>query len=320
MKHKYLLDLNDESNWLYTSGVRAPSGEMAEDMRVFIMPDMSGNRFYTMTDSAEHPIDYLMPFHQHHKGYETFFVDSGAMQLHIHGQQCRVEKGSVLHFQPFETHGMSFYEEVKYRGFFQGWNGIDYIPEMNLLEQYYPGVRARLAESGVMSGRDHHEVAYCEYEHVPVEDVRAVRRPERPLAKFVLDGVVAKMMVARWELGGLREVWRFEMEEGFHAESVDFPAFRQLYYVTGGEVLFKVCEDEFVAGPECMVDVPRLLPHSIKAKSNAVMYDVGGMSCWYNFLHDYTAAMKHAPEKLSDKEYIAGLKKRDNIHVRSFGF
>lgn len=317
MKHKYLIDLNDESNWLYTTYVLAPSGEKAEDMRVFIMPDVSGHRFYTMSDSAEHPIDYLMPLHQHHNGYETFFVDSGAMQLHMHGQQCRVEKGAILHFQPYETHGMSFYEEVKYRGFFQEWNGIDNIPEVALLEEYYPDARKQLAASGVVTDRDHYEVEFSEYEHTPVEDVRAVRLPERPLARFELGGVVAKMMVARWELGGKREVWRFEMDEGFYAESVDFPAFRQLYYVTGGEVEFRVCEDVFTAHSECMVDIPKFIPHSVRAKSNAVVHDVGGMACWYNFLHDYTAAARNNPAKFNNKNFIAGLKKRDNVHIDS---
>ena len=80
------------------------------------------------------------------------------------------------------------------------------------------------------------------------------------------------------------------------AETIDPPVFHQLNYITEGEVVINVCEDEFVAYPECIVDVPKLLPHGIKAKTSAVIYDLGGTASWYNFLNDYTTTLRYRPE------------------------
>ena len=322
MKHKYLIDFDDKSNWIYELNNDSPTGERIEDIRGYIQPDVSGNRFYSMTGNVWHPLpDFLTPFHMHYRGYETFFIKSGSLELHAIGQQCRVGPGSIIHYQPYQAHGLRFLEKLEARGFFQNYDMIDTSEATALMVEYEPEARKRLMEERKLfpQGRDICECETLEYEKVPVEEMRAVRLPDHPLAKFMLDGITMKMMIPRWELGGLREIWRFELKEGFHAETVEFPSIRHLFYMTEGEVAFKIYDDEFIAKGDCMIDIPKTIKFSITAKTDAAIYDVGGLSCWYTFLHDYMAVKKNSPEKYNDSNYIAELKKRNSIQIMSFG-
>ena len=69
-KPRYLIDLNDESHWLFTASppITRPDGKPSEEMAVFIQPDDSGKRLYAMTDSimmATESMDNTMPLHEH---------------------------------------------------------------------------------------------------------------------------------------------------------------------------------------------------------------------------------------------------------------
>ena len=321
MKRKYMLDFDDPSNWLNVQDNETPEGELVENVYLMIPPDPSGNRLFAMTWNEWFPIDFLTPFHYHEKSYETFFIKSGSLQLHSGHKQCRVEAGSIIHYGPYDMHGLRFHEKVVSRGFFQNFNALDSIADRTVLEEYYPDVRKRMMEA-----RDPNEpyydkidLEYLDYEEVPAEQMRAVKHPDRPEAVFELDGIKMKLLLPRRELGGVREMWRFEVEKGYRAESVEFPENRQLFYLVEGELECKVCEDSFVADKECLIDIPRHYKHSLKAKTDVVMYDVGGLSGWYNFLHDYTAVKKNSPEKFNDEKYIANLKKKNKIVIKSFG-
>ena len=325
IKQKFLIDLSDHSNWLYTASPPSPreDSKSIEDMAVLIMPDDSGRKLYTMTDSLMYPTEkdeYMLPLHEHRKGYETFFVDSGDMDLWVNGKIARVVPGSLLHLQPYEIHRMVIRETVKFRGFFQDWNGVDIVPTVQLLEHNYPGISGRFFEANAVKDRDFFMHESADYTRVEAEEVAAIRHPYRPLARFDLDGISMKMMIGRWETAGVREVWRMEMEEGFHAEWVDFPEYRELYYVTGGEIRFKVCEDEFVAHSECLVDIPKHLPHSIEVQKNAVVYDMGGMTCWFDLLHDYTTLLKKAPGRIANHEEMAELLEFNRCQIKSYGW
>jgi mannose-6-phosphate isomerase-like protein (cupin superfamily) len=322
---RYLIDLNNEEHWLYTASppIMRADGKPSEEMAVFIRPDDSGKRLYTMTDSimfsSEGDDRDLRP-HEHRVGFETWFVDSNAMDLSVNGLVTRVEPGSFFHMQPYMIHSMYRYGDVKFRGFFQGWSGSDNVPIKQLMEHYQPGLKAKFMATELASlDGDHvpHEPMDCV--RVPNEAMYAVRHPDRPIAKFELEGVTVKLMVGRWECAGVREINYFEFEKGFKAETVDFPAYRELYYVREGEIRFKIFDDEFIAYKECLVDIPKYLPHSIEALTKSAMYDMGGMTCWYDFLHDYTTLLKKYPDRAKDPAVIESLKKLDGCQIKSFG-
>ena len=323
MKYRYLIEFDNPDHAYYSSSFDSPEGERMENVSMLTLPDVSGHRFFAMT-ANEWPYrknqDQQM-YHHHQVGYETFFIKEGSLDLHINGKRCFVKAGSIVNYRPYEMHAMTIHETVVSRGFFQNYDSLDSVVEMRLLESYDPDARKKMMESRppeeAMS--DFHINEYMDYEKVPVEQVYSVKHPDRPQATFDFDGVKAKLLLARWDLGGLREVWRFEMEKGFHAESVDYPGHRSLIYLTDGAVEVKIYDDEFVADKECLIDIPKNLKYTIKAKTDAKMYEVGGLSGWYNFMHDYTAVKKNNPDKFNDEKYIADLKKKNQIFIKSCG-
>jgi len=325
-KPRYLIDLNDESHWLFTASppVTRANGKPSEEMAVFIRPDDSGHKLFAMTDSImmdTESEEYLMGFHEHRTGYETWFVDSNAMDLYVMEKITRVEPGSFFHLQPYMIHRMFNHGDVKFRGFFQNWSGADSVPYTQLMEHYQPGLKAKFKETELFrAGGDSFRHEPMDYTRVPNEEVYPVRHPDRPIAKFELEGVTVKLMVGRWECAGVREINYFEFQKGFKAETVDFPAYRELYYVREGEIKFKIFGDEFIARKENLVDIPKYIPHSIEAMTDSAMYDMGGLTCWYDFLHDYTTLVKKFPDRAKTPGEIEALKKMNGCQIKSFGF
>jgi mannose-6-phosphate isomerase-like protein (cupin superfamily) len=152
----------------------------------------------------------------------------------------------------------------------------------------------------------------------PVEQVSAVRHISRPMDSFRLDGVTMKMITARWENGGVNEMWAAEMEPGFYAEWVEFPTENEMYYVTEGEIKFKVYDEEFVAYPECFVKIPLYASHSIHALKRSVMYDINGLPRWQAFLQD-RAGILNDPARANDLDVMEKLKLKFGVQVKSIG-
>ena len=322
MEKRILIDLNDKANWLYEStSPPSPGGHIMEENRVVMMPE-GEHRLFAFTDAVMHYVpDMSGGEHVHHDGYETFFVDSGHMNFYSLGQYCELRKGDFVHIQPHVTHGMLFHEDTRYRGIFQDWAIIDNFAELFALRAIDPDASQKMAEQGVSlgGGMDMHFLEKMNYEKVSPEQINAVRNPSRPMKQFNFDGVTLKMMVGRWECGGVREIWRVEMDKGFHAEWDDYPAIDDLFYVTDGTVKFKVYDKEYTAYTDCLVKIPKLAPRSIIAESDAAMYDIGGLAQWYAFMRDYTAMLENAPDRAKDPDVIKALKKRTNFYVKSYG-
>ena len=321
MEKRILIDMNDKANWLYEStSPPTAGGHIIEENRVILMPE-GEHKLFAFTDAVMHHVpDGQIGEHEHHIGYETFFVDSGSMDFYCLGEYCELKKGDLVHIQPYVSHGMSFHEDTRYRGIFQDWGIIDNFHEVFALRKFDPDASAKMMEQGVrMGAMDMYRREKADYKKVPPESISAVRNPSRPLKEFKLDGVTMKMIVGRWECGGVREIWRAEMKKGFHAEWVDFPTLPELFYVTEGTVKFKVYGEEYTAFPDCLVKIPKLAPHSLIAETDAAMYDLAGLTCWYGFLHDLSAIKKSDPGKAKDPEFLKELRAATDCMIKSIG-
>lgn len=321
MKHPYLMDLNDEDSWLYPIELKGPDGHKGEDQRTIHMPE-GKDRLFCVTDSVMYPpppdrADHPLHSHEHQMGWEVFFVDSGGMDLYVHGIKTYVAPGSLIHLQPYEEHGMTFRAPTKYRGFMHGIPNSDNAPVIAALRGKEPDAlqNPEFPMSKIWGGDFHSREAPL-WEEVPPEKCSCVRNKDRPMATFRLDGVIMKMISARWENGGLCEMWAAEMSKGFSVKSDPYPLHLELYYVTAGEVKFTVFDEEFIAGPECVVKIPKLARFSITALSDAVMYDVGGLPRWYAYLQDRASILSNDPERAGNPETFRTL--RDKFGVQLF--
>jgi mannose-6-phosphate isomerase-like protein (cupin superfamily) len=231
-----------------------------------------------------------------------------------------VGPGSIVFFQPTQAHGMSFREPSKYRGVMHDFKNSDTARERALLKQKRPDIAKspdympRFVSPKFDSSM--REAFPCV--EVPVEQVSAVRHIKRPLETYKLDGVTMKLITARWENGGVNEMWAAEMEPGFYAEWVEFPTENEMYYVTEGEIKFKVYDEEFTAYPECFVKIPLYASHSIEAVKKSVMYDINGLPRWQAYLQD-RAAILNDPARANHHELLESLKAKYGVQIKRIG-
>ena len=321
-KIPYLIKITDEENWLFPTKGYNKDGSISEDQRTIVLPEGMDRR-YCFTDSVMRKTqledDGPVGLHEHQQGYETFFVESSSMYFYINGKKTLVEAGKIIHMQPYEAHSFIFNGDVQFRGTFHDWNCADDSLATSTLESHYPDAKKdpeffRLLCSNI----DLHMRGLADFEEVPAEQVPSVKDPKNPMAKFEIEGAVMKMITARWENGGKKEIWLAEMEPGFYAEWDGYPTTQDLFYVTEGKIKFRVYDTEFVAEKDCLVKIPKYAPRSFEVLEQASMYDVGGITRWYALLQDFSALKKFKPEEAT-KEAFDEMRKRFGCQVKAYG-
>ena len=90
-----------------------------------------------------------------------------------------------------------------------------------------------------------------------------------------------------------------------------------MYYVSEGEVRFRVYTEEFTAGPECVVKIPKFASHSLTALNNSVLYDIGGTTRWHALFQDYDSILTYDPARARDAETIGALKAKYGCQIKS---
>ena len=317
MKERFLVDLNNEDHWLYPAEFIMADGHKGEDQRTIFLSEGPG-RMFSVTDSVMYPAapgtqeDFMC--HEHRNGWEDFFVDSGSMDLYVNGMKTLVTPGDIIHLQNYETHGMDFHAPVKYRGFFHHLSNYDNQAELWHLRKINPQIMQdpeymRIRATGTTGGgNDFYRREKPIWEEVPVEQNPTVRNIKRPLMTFKLDGVTMKMITKRWENGGHCEMWAMELDKGFKAVSNKYLNHSELYYVTAGQVKFRIWDEEYVAGSECVVKVPTLSNFEFTATEDSVMYDVGGVARWQAYLADRASILKYDPARAKDPAVFENLR------------
>jgi quercetin dioxygenase-like cupin family protein len=322
MKHPYLLDLNDSDSWLYPIEIFGPDGHKGEDQRTINMPEGVHKQF-CVTDSVMYPGKVLggdLHFHEHRVGYEIFFVDSGGLDLYMFGKKTYVAPGNILHIQPYQAHGMDFHAPTKYRGFFHDLGNSDNAAVYAVLREKLPEVpKDQALAMKLMGMSDFFPRELPDAVEIPVEQMISVRNINRPMAEFELEGASVKMLTARWENGGINELWGAQLKKGFHAEFYDYAPTTELYYVTDGEIEFNVYGETFVAHKECVIKIPKLATRSIKALTDATIYDIGGLTQWYAFFQDRASILKNDPARAAKPETWEELKTKYDCRIKSIG-
>ncbi len=327
-KNEFLFDLKTpETTW---KGPAAhsyfPNGQVSSDVGSITAAE-GEHGLYWCLDSVMHKnpegMDHNktpMP-HFHWKGYETFFVDSGSLYLYIDGMKALAKKGDIVHLQAGQSQGMFFLDDVKWRGTYHDFFTYPEAGDVGRVKRMMPEL-ADDPELNALSTRgfmDSNPIEPFLCKEVPTEQCPAIKNPDRPHASYEFPGVSMRIVVERWENGGVKELDCAIMEPGFTATWVKYPPLRELFYLRKGKVKFTMGGKEFIADDECVINAPRFLPRSIEVLEKAEMYDLGGQPYWSLFLQNIESIRHYDPSRLT-KETIDGLKKRFKIQIESIGF
>ena len=317
----WIIDLDDHK----ASGIRDfiryhVSGEREEVMSP-VLDGFGAHGLYNVTDTVMcrmptgvTPEEASKMVHEHRVGWETFFVDSGSMYLYIDGRRCVVREGDIVQLQPRQIHSMASIEDVKWRGFFHDLDSFQTSIAVNEVADRIPGVKEDPAFQKAQGVKDHRRHEQPVFTDVPAETVNAVKNPARPLAAFDFPGLRVKVLVPRWENGGVTELVLGEMQAGTRLRWGYHPC-REQYYVRRGRVKLSLFGEERIAGKSCIINVPMLAPFSLEALEDAEVYDVGGQTEWFSFLLDYESLRTYSPERLA--EALPALKERDGVALEA---
>ena len=258
--------------------------------------------------------------HFHWRGYETFFVDSNSLWLYVDGMKAKAQKGDIIQLQAGQSQGMLFLEDVKWRGTYHDFATYPEAMDVARVKRMMPETKDdpelnALASRGMMDSNPM-EPFLCR--EVPTEQCPAIKNPNRPHAAYEFPGCSMRIVVERWENGGVKELDCAMMEPGFTAQWVKYPPIRELFYLRKGKVKFNILGKEFIADDECVINAPRFAPRSIEVLEPSEMYDLGGQPYWSLFLQNYASIKHYDPDSLTP-EKLKELKDRFKIQIESIG-
>ena len=317
--NEFLFDLKTpELTWKGVS--RGPASDVGS-----ITPAEGEHGLYWCLDTVMHkngePGQEKTPMpHFHWRGYETFFVDSNSLWLYVDGMKAKASKGDIIQLQAGQPQGMLFLEDVKWRGTYHDFETYPEARDVGLVKRMMPDLKDdpelnALASRGMMDSNPM-EPFLCK--EVPTEQCPAIKNPSRPHAAYEFPGCSFRIIVERWENGGVKELDCAIMEPGFTAQWVKYPPIRELFYLRSGKVKFNICGKEFIADDECVINAPRFAPRSIEVLEKSEMYDLGGQPYWSLFLRNCEAIKHYDPDSLTP-EKLAELKKKFKIQIESIG-
>ena len=200
----------------------------------------------------------FVPYHEHSKGYETFSIDRGSVEVTVNGKRSVAEAGDLIHIEPYMSHGFRFLEEgTIWRELFLGMDMYGGILEKQLIDRSYP---EKLKDDAFMAGYrlKHHtkRLGEPEPEVVPKEGLPQIRPKGKGIACFAFDGIVCSQKVGRHETGGAKEIWEFVIDKGICVEwDAPHPDW-DLYVVKEGRVEVSVLGETFTANARDILHVP----------------------------------------------------------------
>ena len=317
----WIIDLDDHKASGIRDFIRYHANGEREEVMSPVLDGFGAHGLYNVTDTVMcrmptgvTPEEASKMVHEHRVGWETFFVDSGSMYLYIDGRRCVVREGDIVQLQPRQIHSMASIEDVKWRGFFHDLDSFQTSIAVNEVADRIPGVKEDPAFQKAQGVKDHRRHEQPVFTDVPAETVNAVKNPARPLAAFDFPGLRVKVLVPRWENGGVTELVLGEMQAGTRLRWGYHPC-REQYYVRRGRVKLSLFGEERIAGKSCIINVPMLAPFSLEALEDAEVYDVGGQTEWFSFLLDYESLRTYSPERLA--EALPALKERDGVALEA---
>lgn len=313
MENKYLIRMHEPTDWLRTYD------EGTQQVNDFILP-IGPHEINEMSDTIYHEgasVDY----HEHAKGYETFFIRKGRVECVIRGKHFIAEEGDILHIPPYVAHGFVFLDEgTVWRELFQEMNMAQGIRNKNLIKSSYSGLYDdpdfRMIYRQANHGFIREKPVYVD---VPKESMPELRSPDFSHATFDLNGAIMRLIVGRWECNGVKEVWEAALTKGFKVQW-DYPNPNdELYYVASGRLKCTVLDQEFEAGPDCLIHIPPYTAHRFEALEDSKVYDCGCTARLLDLLEDLKSLKQYHPEKLADTAFLIKYLRQYNCWVTYCG-
>lgn len=316
--HKYVIKMMDPNDWIrhYNEG-----GQVVND---FILP--RGPRQQDEFSDTIYHKDSNVPYHWHHRGFETFEIAKGSVDCVVNGKHFIAKAGDLIHLPPYTSHGFVFLEEgTIWRELFQEIDMSGGIFEKNMVNNYYKGC---LQDEEFMDmyreGKTMRREVPSIWEQKPVDhsEVFQCRTPEFAWEKHDGDGFSIQLKICKFETAGCKEIWHADLKKGFKVEYAYPHKGYELLYVQKGKLELTVCSTHenaepqtFIVGDESIIDIPPYHTYSIKVLEDTALYNYGGAHDLQCCLEDLESVKKNAPETVADKESLLKFLRKYGVYA-----
>jgi quercetin dioxygenase-like cupin family protein len=291
---------------------------------------------YPVTDKMKNEIDCMqfpvlsanpIFYHEHTGGTETFLVSQGKFECYCMGRGFILQKGDILHIQPWMGHSFTPVEPgSKLNIMFQG------IDQQNWITA--PEYRLRANFPGVYEDPDFQKFFndHCQLINraAPVpnmverETVQQLRMAGKGIREHEFEGIKMHLKVARYETHGVKEIWDLFLKPGFYCEWDNFLPEYRVFYVTGGRIHCTVKTSfttavEFDAVEENIVFIPPYTPFRFDVVEEAHMYDLDCPARLEDLCEEIKSYMHDNPGCGKDDKIMA-LCAQHGFNATDFGF
>lgn len=269
---------------------------------------------------ANYYVGNRVPYHEHRRGFETFLVDGGAIEVLSMSRKAVAKKGDFVHITPFTPHSIHCLEDNSiWRAFHQGlWLTKFMIDERALRDRHWdtffdPEFKKETGERNQSKWFDY---MLPECVDVPADSLPCIRPFDFALTEHAFDGITLKLKVGRWETLGAKEVWQLRLRQGYKLSWEETHPTALLYDVFSGSV--KVTPENaepFVANARDLIHFPPFYAGSVEALEDTVLLDAGCQGFLTRFTDEIGYLKAKEPAKLRDKSYIKEIMKKNDYHV-----
>jgi quercetin dioxygenase-like cupin family protein len=285
--------------------------------RLMIQPDPYG---LNEVCDANYYVGNRVPSHEHVKGFETFLVDNGALEILSLSKKAPARRGDIVHIMPFTPHSIHCIEDnTIWRAFHQGLWLTDFIADERALRDRHRDFF--LSPEFKTANAAYDKSAWFDYvipecRDVPPEQLPCLRPYDFGLAEYSFEGITLKLKVGRWETAGLKEVWQLRLSGGYKVSWEKTHPYVHLYDVYSGSVRVQLENMEpFTANTRDLLHIPKYLAGSIETLEDAVLLDMGCKGYLTRFMDELTVYKHREPKKLKDRAFIKETMRKNDYNV-----
>lgn len=293
------------------------------DCRDYLFIQPVGDRRTNEMSDVHYIKDAFVPYHEHSRGYETFSIDRGSVEVTINGKRCVAGEGDLIQITPHTSHGFRFLEEgTIWRELFQEMDMYTGIMEKGFIRASCP---EKLEDPAFMAEYRlrHHTVRLGEPEpeDVPKEQVPQVRPRGGALTRFTFGGVTCNQKVGRWETGGEKEIWEFVFEQAAElAWSEPHPGW-DLFVVKSGSVQVEAAGQRFTAKARDIINIPPYTPHTLTVlESGTTLHAYNCKSMVLRWMEELELKASQDAELLKNPEAVREILGRHGCYLTSCTF
>lgn len=217
----------------------------------------------------------------HEKGFKTLLVKLGSVQVTANGQRFVIEEGDMVTFEPFCPYGYEVLsEDTKIRHIETDFKKFD-----NFISLYEP--------AGVKKADK--------------RDVFFVTCRNRGRHVFEYEGIKFVNKTARYQLGGIGEIWEYNVSKEYTLNFDSEIHEEKVYFVERGTFEVKARDETYIkeGGDDEPIVIPEDTPYQITALTDdCILHNYNVKAHLFRLLEMLEAAEDYFKEKLEDKEYL----------------